>query len=105
MQTFLDCDDSNSNVTSNIVFYLDNDGDGYYRLGGVWIINAPTVVPEELALHACRDSRWLVQGLTYTFSFNSAFYGNNTWNWSLKGLGDCNDNNPFIHPERFGIAM
>ncbi len=89
-----DCMDNNANVTSTTYYYLDNDGDGYYTQ--TWRRSDQNVGSPEWA---CRDNRWRVQGLQYTIGFNSAFYGNNTWSWVLKGPGDCNDNNPFIHPE------
>jgi hypothetical protein len=95
-----DCDESNPNVNSNTVFYLDNDGDGYYTQ--TWKRADQCIACESgwEAKYACRDSRWkaVEQGVIMV-EYNSAFYGNNRWQWQLKGFGDCNDNNPFINPE------
>ena len=88
------------NINAKTVFYLDADGDGYYTETWKREDQCLSCGQAALELYKCRDSRWkTVEGTPKNISYNSISYGNNSWTWKLKGLGDCNDANPFINPE------
>ena len=94
-----DCNDADPTINAKTIFYLDGDGDGYYTETWRREDQCLSCGDAALELYKCRDTRWrTVEGPPKNIAYNAISYGNNSWTWSLKGLGDCNDSNPFINP-------
>lgn len=99
VQDTRDCDDSNPNINSKTVFYLDSDGDGYYRATWKREDQCVNCGAEALKLYECRTGEWVAEAQKRSFYYGSVFYGSKRWQWELKGPGDCDDSNPYINPE------